>query len=704
MTSKDRPMVRKGSWRWAVQVAELTAWGTVILIALLLAVADFPEGEERVGIALAAGLGTWLLLFFRVLLFRALDHAWFPWAGVVVNLAFASAFFALWRGEIPSAQLIFVPVIVATGLIASLPAALAAAVLAAGSYYGLSEYLDRAPALLSWSVTGGVFLLAGSTAGLLSRELRAHYRGEQEEHRLATAVRHRLLAVLDAVDEAVVFRDRNGTARVVNRRAGELFGIDPDSYLGEPVVALLRDVARQTEEPEEFMESFQALRDDPELELRMNVEQIIPARRQLRMYSGPTFDDEGTLVGRIDVFTDISESVRRASEIQRLYESARRTAESYQRGLLPRDMPKLPRTSVVAHYIPAAGERGVCGDLYDFIPLHDGRLAIVMGDVCGMGPEAASDAAMTRYSVRSLAMSSADPNELLFQLNEHVRVQTTQDRFVRVFLGVFDPERAVLRYANAGHVQPVLFRLRDRKVEWLGEGGLPLGIEEEVEFKVGRLELEPGDTLIGYSDGLTEATRFGRPFGQGKLSDIVSEYGVGSPGEIVQALRRALDAWTAGRDLRDDVALVVTQVVPDTTLAEPTRELVLPNEPERVPEVRRFVGAYLADLRAPVETSGEILLAVGEAAANAARHGRRTQGRSEIRVRCAMKGRDVTIVVADDGPGFSKDPTDEPELPDRYASGGRGLYLMREFMDEVDIAPTPEGTTVTLVRRVWPEG
>lgn len=704
MTSKDRATVRKGSWRWAVGVAELTAWGTVILITLLLAVADFPRSEERVGAALAGGLALWLILFFRVFLFRALDKAWFPWAGVVVNLSFASAFFALWRGEVPSAQLIFVPVIVATGLIASLPAAITAAVLAAGAFYALSEYLGAAPTLLSGSVTGGVFLLAGSTAGLLARELRTHYRGEQEEHRLATAVRHRLLAVLDAVDEAIVFRDRNGTARVVNRRAGELFGLDPNSYLGEPVVALLRDIARQTEEPEEFMETFQGLRDDPEMELRLNVEQIIPARRQLRMFSGPTFDDEGTLVGRIDVFTDISESVRRAAEVQRLYETARRTAESYQRGLLPREMPKLPRTSVVAHYLPAAGERGVCGDLYDFVALADGRLGIVLGDVCGLGPEAASDAAMTRYTLRSLAMTTGDPNELLVEMNAHVRAQTTPDRFVRLFLGVFDPERAVMHYANAGHVQPVLFRCRERSVEWLGEGGLPLGIEEDVEFKVGRVELDPGDTFIGYTDGLTEALRFGRPFGQGKLTDIVAEYGVGTPGEIVQALRRALDAWTAGGELRDDVALVVTQVVPDTTLAEPTRELVLPNEPERVPEIRRFVGAYLADLRAPVEVSGEILLAVGEAAANAARHGRKAQGRSEVRVRCAMKGREVTVTIADDGPGFTADPSDEPELPDRYASGGRGLYLMREFVDEVDIDPTPEGTTVTLTRRVWPEG
>ena len=237
-----------------------------------------------------------------------------------------------------------------------------------------------------------MFLLCGAVAGLLAGELRTHFRGEKREHQLATAVRHRLLAVLDAVDEAIVFRDRHGTARVINQRAGELFDLEPDAFLGEPVVELLRTVARLTEEPEDFMETFQLLRDDPEAELRLAIDQILPRRRKLRLYSAPAFDDVGALVGRIDVFTDVTDAAARADEVEKLYETARKTAESYQRALLPDKVPTLPRVSLVANYVAAAGRRAVCGDFYDFVALRDGRMAIVLGDVCGIGPVAANDA------------------------------------------------------------------------------------------------------------------------------------------------------------------------------------------------------------------------------------------------------------------------------------------------------------------------
>ncbi len=701
MLSKDRRNVKKGSWRWAVQVAELTAWGTALLIVGVLHIADLPSEVYRVGLTLSGLLALWLLVFFRLLLSTRFRHDWFGWAGVGMNIAFACAFYGLLRGEVPGIQLIFIPVIVATGLLGSFIEALGSSSLAVAGYLAVAAATGGLPSLVPGALTSGVFILCGSVGGLLARELRSHFRGEQKEHQLATAVRHRLLAVLDAIDEAIVFRDRHGVARVVNQRAGALFDLEPDAFLGSPVVELLRTVARQTEEPEDFMETFQQLLDDPEIELRANVEQILPVRRKLRLYSAPTFDDEGSLVGRIDVFTDVTESAAKADEVERLYERARTTAESYQRALLPDSIPTLPRVSLVAHYVAAAGRRAVCGDFYDFVPLRDGRMAIVLGDVCGIGPSAANDAALTRYSLRSLAAQDSDTASLLTTMNRLVYVQSPSERFVRLLLGVIDPERAVLEYANAGHVAPVLYRASTGIVEWLAEGGLPIGLEDDTEYKAARIELEPGDMLVFYTDGLTEAPRHGRPFGQGRFTDMVEQYGVGSPGELVQALRRGVDAWVSD-ELRDDLALVVCQVVPDATLEEPTRELVLPNEPMRVPEIRHFVGAFLADLRAPVEVSSEILLAVGEVAANAYRHGRRSEGRSEVRVRCAFEQSTVVITIADDGPGFDAALMDSADLPDRFASGGRGLFLIRELMDEVDVDSSPEGTAITLKREIAP--
>jgi sigma-B regulation protein RsbU (phosphoserine phosphatase) len=342
----------------------------------------------------------------------------------------------------------------------------------------------------------------------------------------------------------------------------------------------------------------------------------------------------------------------------------------------------------------------VCGDFYDFVRMSDGRMGLVLGDVCGIGPRAASDAALTRYTLRSLVVDEDDPGRLIGRMNIQVRAQRESESFVRMLVGGLDPERAQLEYANAGHVPPVVFRAKSGEVEWLGEGDLPLGITEGVDYKVGSIELFPGDMLIFYTDGLTEAWRLGQPFGQGRFGDIVAEYGMGTPGELVQALRRAVDAWTSEGGMRDDVALLVCQVVPDATLDEPTRELVLPNEPGRVPDIRAFVGSFLADLRAPVEASGELLLAVGEAAANASRHGKRAEGRSEIRVRCALEGESVSVTVADEGPGFDAGGMARVELPDSYASGGRGLYLMREFVDRLEVHSSENGTRVILTKRL----
>jgi serine phosphatase RsbU (regulator of sigma subunit)/anti-sigma regulatory factor (Ser/Thr protein kinase)/PAS domain-containing protein len=701
MLNKQGPPTPRGSYRWAVRVAEMTAWGTAALVVVLLFAADLDRGDYRWGLIVAGLLLLWLVALFRYLLPAYGAHRWMLGLSSVVDLAFATAVYALFRGEVASAQLIFVPVIVATGLLGRLLEALVVPVASLAAYFVVAGVAGDAPDAAAVAITGGVFLLSGAVAGLLSKELRQHYRGEREEHRLATAVRHRLMTVVDAVDQAIVFSDRQGVLRVVNQRAEELFDIKANDYLGLLGVQLLRTLARKTEDPEGFMETFQDLRDDPEREIRCDIEQIIPERRQLRLYSSAALDDGGILVGRIDVYTDVTENVRHAAEVEALYEQARRTAESYQRSLLPDSVPTLPRMSLVAHYVPAAGSRAVCGDFYDFIALPDGRAGVVLGDVCGIGPTAVADGALTRYTLESFAVQDSHPGRLLERMNAHVYNQIPGDRLVRLLFGVLDPERAVFEYANAGHVPPVIFRCKSGEVQWLGEGGIPLSVEDDSQYKVGRVELEPGDMLVLYTDGVTEAPRIGRPYGQGRFLDLVGAYGAGTPGEMSQAIRRSVDAWVEDGELRDDLAILVCQVAPDSVIHEPNRELVLPNETSRLREIRGFVSSFLSDLRAPVDVSSEILLAVSEAAGNACKYGKRAEGRSEIRIRCALQGADFSVVVADEGRGFDPNRFDGDRLPDLFAAGGRGLFLMRELMDGIDIDSSPEGTTVRMARRIF---
>ncbi|MDQ4095727.1 MAG: SpoIIE family protein phosphatase [Actinomycetota bacterium] len=690
--------VSKGSWRWSLRVAQLIAWGTVAVVALVFAVAELPSEHAPRNVALLAALVAWTFVLFRWILPEGPNHKWIPVVGLVSMLVFASLTFGAFRFDVPSAQLVFVPVIAIMGLLTGIREGVAAAALALVAYVVTTLITGSAPNGPALAVNAGIFLLSGAVSGVLAAEMRTHYRGEREEHRLATAVRHRLLAVLDAVDEAIVFRDRQGIARVINQRAGDLFQIRPDDYLGSPVVELLRTIAKATEDPEGFMEMFQELRDEPDKELRSTIEQIIPERREFRLYSAPTFDESGALVGRIDVYTDVTEAMRRAQEIKDLYEKARETAESYQRSLLPDVVPRLPRTGLVAHYVPAAGRRAVCGDFYDFISLRDGRIGFVLGDVVGIGPTAANDAALTRYTLRSFVSEETELAPLMERLNLHLNDHMSSERFVRLLFAALDPERARLEYVSAGHVPPIVYRAKTREVEWLQEGGMALGVERDASYKTGRIDFEPGDMLVLYTDGVTEAPRLGRPFGQGKFSDLVTDYGGGTPGELVQAIRRSVENWSANDELRDDLALIVCQVTPDEAITQPARELVLPNEPARMAEIRSFVASFLTDVRCPVEVSQDVLLAVGEAAANACRHGRRRAGRSELRMRCARSGGRVAVTIADDGPGFDLASVERRDLPDRFASGGRGLFLMKTLMDEVEVDSSDDGTTVTLTR------
>jgi serine phosphatase RsbU (regulator of sigma subunit)/anti-sigma regulatory factor (Ser/Thr protein kinase)/PAS domain-containing protein len=703
--SRDSETVPKGSWRWTLRVSESTALATIVLFVIVLHAADLSRNRYALGLALVAGQIGITVLIFRVLLPRSREDLRITGTALSLGALMTLGTFGFFRGEIPSVHLFFLPFIVISGLLGNVPAAAVAALIATSGYLGLSAAVGSAPGVLAGTLNSTLFLFSGVVAGVLSRELRDHYRRELVEQRRAISIGHRLTAVVDSVEEALVFTDQQGTVRLINRRAETLFDLDPSDHVGNPGVQLSRVIARLTEDPEGFMESLQVVRDEPLQELSLRIEQIIPARRILQMLSRSVVDDSGSRVGRIDVFTDVTEAERRASEAERLYRQARDTAESYQRALLPTQTPSVPRLTIVAHYIPAAGQRAVCGDFYDFLSLKEGGVAAVLGDVCGVGPTAVNDAALTRYTISSQTRSQRDPGKLLELTNLHVAERLGIDRFVRVFIGVLDPERAVLEYANAGHVPPVLFRASSGEVEWLEEGGLPLGVEPGADFKTTRIDLEPGDTVFLYTDGVNEASRRGEPFGQGKLSDLVKHFGYGTPGELVQGVRRAVEGWVEG-ELRDDLAMVGVEVVPDVAVAEPTRELVLPNEQSRIREVRSFVAEFLADLRAPVDAASDVVLAASEAASNAMKYGYRTDIHGELRVQCVLAGVDVIVTIADEGPGFERalgELGDGEGVPDPLAVGGRGMFLMKELSDDLQIDSSHHGSTVVLRRRVFHE-
>jgi GAF domain-containing protein len=186
------------------------------------------------------------------------------------------------------------------------------------------------------------------------------------------------------------------------------------------------------------------------------------------------------------------------------YERQRRVARSLQSALLTTDIPSNDNFEIHATYEPASSESDVGGDFYDAFDLTDGSVAIVVGDVSGKGAEAAAHTAMAKYMLRAFAMRNPGPGSVLFHLNNALCQGLDDDSFTTLFYGVYDPRMGSLTFADGGHPEPLLYRARSREIEVIRADGSIVGAFENQRFDQASIDLEPGDILVAYTDGLIE--------------------------------------------------------------------------------------------------------------------------------------------------------------------------------------------------------
>jgi serine phosphatase RsbU (regulator of sigma subunit) len=242
----------------------------------------------------------------------------------------------------------------------------------------------------------------------------------------------------------------------------------------------------------------------------------------------------------------------------RLYQQQKRFADTMQRSLLPRSVPALPGLQLGDVYeSPARVDVG--GDVYDYVVLPNGRLAVVVGDVTGHGIEATADMAMAKFVFRSLAREHPDPGELLASANEVLVGEIPVGRFVTMVCVTVDPATGELRCANAGHPQPRLLSA-DGSVSAIEASGIALGVENGEHYPAVQHVLEPGAAIVLYTDGLIEARRNGVQYGLKRLDRLIAARSDLLANELARALVADCREF-AGGELADDAAVVVIRRV-----------------------------------------------------------------------------------------------------------------------------------------------
>ena len=379
----------------------------------------------------------------------------------------------------------------------------------------------------------------------------------------------------------------------------------------------------------------------------------------------------------------IADRAALAVQHARLYEREHGIVETLQRALLPTRLPQLPGVTVAARYLPGGmgSDVDVGGDWYDVFPLDDGKIGVAIGDVAGHGLRAAALMGQLRNSLRAYAIEGHPPAVVVDRLNRLVR-DLEQGWMATLLYLILSPDDSEVRFSNAGHMPALALEMGDARFIDVDRGP-PLGVGANGEYVEVVEPLQPGSTLVVFTDGLVEQPGVSPDVALARLAKNALANGTADPDALCDYL---LKSQLGEGQPRDDVAFVAIHTVP---LSGERLTLRLPAEPKALSSVRRALTRWLEHAGATSEEAQAIQLACHEACTNAIEHGYRF-GEATFEVCGELRDGELTLTVTDSGGWRGAGDADR----------GRGFALMEGLMDGVEVTPGRDGTTVVMTRRL----
>jgi sigma-B regulation protein RsbU (phosphoserine phosphatase) len=367
-------------------------------------------------------------------------------------------------------------------------------------------------------------------------------------------------------------------------------------------------------------------------------------------------------------------------------------AASIQQSMLPRgaaaDVP--PGARIAATLVPA---KQVGGDFYDYFARRDGSLLFAVGDVSDKGIPAALFMARLSGLLRVLGHAGGPPDQLLAQINSRLADGNDACMFATIGCGVLALDTGHLRYASAGHDPPLMRRMGGSIAPLATENGPAVGIDAPVEYRVTEAFMAPGDTLVLYTDGVTEAEAAdGTQFSVERLAAIIGGDAPADAAQIVQRISGAVAAAPANFRATDDLTVLAVSPCPDSvTTRRDGRAEVWRIEPAAssagVRQAQQCVRAILAARAVPPGCIGDAELIVEELLTNIVRGNAAQAGGVRIVVECGLDPQQVVLSFRDDGRPFDPlahaGPSLDADISDRDI-GGLGIHLVRRLASQAD--------------------
>jgi len=364
-------------------------------------------------------------------------------------------------------------------------------------------------------------------------------------------------------------------------------------------------------------------------------------------------------------------------------------AANIQQSMLPKGNAEgLPRAvRVAAVLVPA---KTVGGDFYDYFALRDGNLLFAIGDVSDKGIPAALFMARVTGLLRVLGNTGASPEKLLSDINARLVEGNDACMFVTVGCGVLDTASGRVKYVSAGHEPPLVRRVNGGVAPLQAESGAAIGIDSPVDYRLAQGFIAPGDTLLLYTDGVTEAeTGDHTQFGADRLIKLLSEGTAEDPSALVQSVVDSVGASSKDFHAGDDVTVLAVGFSPPSVVAQRTAtgerwQIAATSSQGGVRQMQIWLHNILNAREVSQERIGDVELIAEELLTNIFRENPAPGSGVTASVECALTPRDITLVFRDDGKPFDPLSRAAPDLAadaaDR-AIGGLGIHIVKELAD-----------------------
>jgi sigma-B regulation protein RsbU (phosphoserine phosphatase) len=414
--------------------------------------------------------------------------------------------------------------------------------------------------------------------------------------------------------------------------------------------------------------------------------------------------DESLLSGlsaHVTVALERARLIEAYVEKQRMEETLK-LAHDIQMSMVPKIFPPFPDRSEFDIFATLAPAKEVGGDFYDFFFIDNDHLCFAVGDVSGKGVPASLFMAVTKTLFRATASNGGTPGEILARLNAEICRDNESCMFVTLFCAILNIRTGQVDYSNGGHNLP--YYLHQRGVSPLENlGGRALGLVEQSPYASGRMVLAPGEALLLYTDGVTEAMDSReRLYSDQRLAEFLASNRGSSPRQIVGDLVSDVRSFAGAAPQSDDITALALRYFGKNANMSDALEIKLKNKVSELDGLSQTLKEFGQRHGLASKVIHDLNLAMEEILTNIISYGYTDNREHEVKVRLSAQLGEVRVEIEDDGQPFNPLEAPEPEITkplEERKIGGLGIHLVRKLMDSLEYKRQGERNLLTIKKK-----